>query len=179
MNQPDRNVRILLVGESKCALFTAVTLWENDDSKWLCTLQGVLARLRWYILSCLKNSMNKFHQNAKRSPFLPKSLLYIFQRRLSTIQVCILRQLCLEHLNYHIILLAQEQTEEELVEEMKKASVICIVYSIDNEVTIDKVCTVYVAIWSWFQLLIFVQHRYLLTGCHISIKPLVKTMTLL
>ena len=41
---------------------------------------------------------------------------------------------------------AQEQTEKELIEEIKKASVICIVYSIDNDATIDKVCIAF-RIW--------------------------------
>lgn len=41
---------------------------------------------------------------------------------------------------------AQEQTEKELVEEVKKASVICIVYSVDNEVSIDKVSVEVVAL---------------------------------
>lgn len=35
---------------------------------------------------------------------------------------------------------AQEQTENELAIEIKKASVICIVYAIDNDATIDRVC---------------------------------------
>ncbi|KAI2804670.1 Mitochondrial Rho GTPase 2 [Blomia tropicalis] len=34
---------------------------------------------------------------------------------------------------------AQEQTEKELMEEMRKASVICIVYSVENEISIDKI----------------------------------------
>ena len=41
--------------------------------------------------------------------------------------------------NFYFSCLAQEQSEKELMEEIKKASVICIVYSIDNDITIDKV----------------------------------------
>ena len=36
---------------------------------------------------------------------------------------------------------AQEQSEKELYEELRRASVICIVYAIDNEMTIDKIST--------------------------------------
>nr|XP_027204426.1 mitochondrial Rho GTPase 1-A-like [Dermatophagoides pteronyssinus] len=36
---------------------------------------------------------------------------------------------------------AQEQSEKDLYEELQRASVICIVYAIDNEVTIDKIST--------------------------------------
>ena len=36
---------------------------------------------------------------------------------------------------------AQEQSEKDLYEELQRASVICIVYAIDNEITIDKIST--------------------------------------
>lgn len=66
---------------------------------------------------------------------------------------------------------AKEQSEEDLVKEIQKASVICIVYAMNNELSIDKVRVLNGSLFiNWPSALIpFSVLRYQPIGCPLSV----------